>query len=128
MTPCRISSETLSGSVARPATITVRVRFVGQRRPSLAHHYNVRLPPFPDARRKKTPQKAALSVRATGQVSAFVAAHIAKLLLGRHPLNHLCGIATFGVQFERNLVVADGRLVSAPGHGGLSKGIPCVRR
>ena len=77
---------------------------------------------------KKTPQKAASSVRASGYGSALVAAHVAELLLGRHPLNHLRGIVTFGVQFERNPIVADGRLVGALGHDGLSEGIPCVGR
>ena len=84
--------------------------------------------PFPDAHRKKNAAKSGVIGAGRGYGSALIAAHVAELLLGRHPLNHLRGIVTFGVQFERNPIVADGRLVGALGHDGLSEGIPCVGR
>ena len=77
---------------------------------------------------KKTPQKAALLVRASDYGSALFAARVVKFLLGRHPFNHLHGIVTVRVQFERDPVVADGRLVGTLGHGGLGEGVPCVGR
>ncbi len=81
-----------------------------------------------------TPQRADNSrlapvlMQAGGYVSAPIAARVAKLLLGRHPLNHFRSIVTFRVEFERNPIIVDGRLVVALGHDGLSEGIPCIGR
>ena len=110
-------------------TLHCHVRFVVISGPICRYYLKIRFRPFPDARRKKkTPQKAASSVRDSGYAPALFAARLAGLLLGRHPLNHLRGIVTFRVEFEGNPIVADGRLVVALGHDGLSEGIPCVGR